>query len=82
MSATGSTHREIMNANYLREILKKGPRELSGHTSEDNTVTCISDYRRGFGLANRFIDHLQVVADFHTINHSTLSFHSSLVVSQ
>jgi hypothetical protein len=41
------------------------------------TVTCTSDYIWGFGLVNRFIDHSQVVttnnADFHIINHSTLS---------
>jgi hypothetical protein len=45
------------------------------------TATCVSDYRRGFGLVNRFIDHLEVVttnnyntiADFHTTNHSSLS---------
>jgi hypothetical protein len=24
-------------------------------------VTCFSDYRRGFRLVNKFIDHLQVV---------------------
>jgi hypothetical protein len=40
----------------------------------------------GFGLVNRFIDHLQVlttnncntIADFHTTNHSTLSVLSLL----
>jgi hypothetical protein len=46
-----------------------------------NIVTCFSDYRQGFGLVNRFIDHLQVVAtnnynsiaNFNTTNHLTLS---------
>jgi hypothetical protein len=40
-----------------------------------NTVTCMSDPRRGFGLEIGFIDHLQVVtvndnntiANFHTL---------------
>jgi hypothetical protein len=40
-----------------------------------NTVTCMRDYRRGFGLVIAFIDHLQVViannyntiADFQTL---------------
>jgi hypothetical protein len=47
-----------------------------------HTVTCITDYKMGFGLVNKFIDHLQVITmnnyngipDFHTTNHATLSF--------
>jgi hypothetical protein len=30
------------------------------------------DYRRGFGLVNRFIDHLQVVTTYNTIDIPTL----------
>jgi hypothetical protein len=38
------------------------------HIAEYNTVTCWSDYRRGFGLLIGFIDHVQVVK---TINYNT-----------
>jgi hypothetical protein len=51
-------------------------------STDRDTVTCISDYRRGF------TDHLQVVttnncntvADFHTTNHPTLSLLSLLTL--
>jgi hypothetical protein len=41
------------------------------HTGGGNAiVTCKTDYRRGFGLANRFIGYSQVVT---TINYYTIA---------
>jgi hypothetical protein len=48
-----------------------------------NIVTCLSDSKRGFGLMNRSVDHLQVVATnnyynvvyFYTSNSSPQELH-------
>jgi hypothetical protein len=60
-------HTYYIQATHIRE-----------HTRDDgnNTVKCMSDSRRGFGLEIAFYDHLQVVT---TNNYNTIALQITIV---